>query len=101
MTDRDRGAGRHAVPAAPLARAAGEPGRRALGLGRRPFVWTLLGSALGTAIGCAGRPGPDPFDEMRQDFVAGRFSSVDGWFLSQHEIDALGRQPGPTPDGDS
>lgn len=101
MTDRDLCPERTAVAATPRAPSAGEPGRRVVGLGRRPFVWALVGSALGTAIGCAGRPEPDPFDEMRRDFLAGRFSSVDGWFLSQYEIDALGRQTGPTPDGDS
>ena len=101
MIDRDLCPERPVVSRKLAGPAAVEPGRSAVGLGRRPFVRALLGSALGTAIGCAGRLEPDPFDEMRRDFLAGRFSSVDGWFLSQHEIDGLGRQPGPTPDGHS
>jgi hypothetical protein len=57
---------------------------------RRDALVTLAAIAVGAVAAMFWRwSAKGPYDRMRSDFAEGRVLSIDGWFLSRYEVEAL------------
>ena len=59
-------------------------------ISRRDALVTLAAITVGAGAAMLWRwSATRPYDRMRADFAEGRVLSIDGWFLSSYEVEAL------------